>query len=445
MVSKVKSYPAFLFFNNHAERRKNIKYKMLYHIFEYLNSHFDIPGGGLFKYISFRAGGALIFSLIISILFGRRIIDALRKKLIGESIRDLGLHGQMEKKGTPTMGGVIIIMSIVIPCVLWARLNNVYVLLMLFVTIWLFIIGFLDDYIKVFKKNKEGMKARTKLAGQIVCGLVVALTLMYNKNVLIRLSETEANQSGYEIVNKVYPKENLPNNNQQLVHARALSTNVPFIKGNVFDYSKLVSWIGTRGKNLTPFVYILMVILVIVSVSNGANLTDGLDGLATGVSAIAGFTLIIFAYVSGNAILADYLNVYFIPNSGELVIYAACFVGACIGFLWWNSYPAQVFMGDTGSLALGGIIATLAIVLRKELLVPVLCGIFLIENVSVVLQVSYFKYTKKKYGEGRRIFKMSPLHHHYQKSGYHEQKIVNRFWIVAVLLAVISIITLKIR
>ncbi|MEP7269532.1 MAG: phospho-N-acetylmuramoyl-pentapeptide-transferase [Saprospiraceae bacterium] len=416
---------------------------MLYNLFEYINQHIDLPGAGLFKYISFRAGGALIFSLIISILYGNRIIKYLRKKQIGESVRDLGLQGQKEKEGTPTMGGIIIIMAIVIPCLLWARLDNVYILLMLFVTIWLFIIGFLDDYIKVFKKNKEGLQAKTKLVGQIICGLVVALTLMYNKGVLIRLSESEATKAGYEIVERVNVKEG--DQVKAMVHARALSTNVPFVKGNVFDYSKLLSWMGPAAKNCTPILYVLMVILVLVSVSNGANLTDGIDGLATGVSSIAGVALIVFAYVSGNAIFADYLGIYFIPNSGELVIFTSCFIGACIGFLWYNSYPASVFMGDTGSLTLGGVIATLAIVLRKELLVPIFCGIFLIENLSVVLQVSYFKYTKKKYGEGRRIFKMSPLHHHYQKSGMHEAKIVNRFWITAIFLAVIAIITLKIR
>jgi phospho-N-acetylmuramoyl-pentapeptide-transferase len=417
---------------------------MLYHFFDYINQHIDIPGAGLFRYISFRAGGALIFSLVITILYGNRIINYLRKKQIGETVRDLGLQGQKEKEGTPTMGGIIIIMAIVIPCILWARLDNLYVILMLFVTVWLFIIGFLDDYIKVFKKNKEGLKAKTKLAGQIICGLVVALTLMYNKNVMIRLSESEAVAAGYEIVEKL-PARDATGNVSSLVHARALSTNVPFVKGNVFDYSKLLGWISEEAKNLTWLLYILMVILVLVSVSNGANLTDGLDGLATGVSSIVGVVLIVFAYVSGNSIFADYLGIYFIPNSGELVIFTSCFIGACIGFLWWNSYPAQVFMGDTGSLALGGIIATLAIVLRKELLVPVFCGIFLVENLSVVLQVAYFKYTKKKYGEGRRIFRMSPLHHHYQKGGLHEAKIVNRFWITAVFLAVITIITLKIR
>ncbi len=417
---------------------------MLYYLFEYINQHIDLPGSGLFKYISFRAGGALIFSLIISILYGNRIINFLRRKQIGETVRDLGLAGQKEKTGTPTMGGIIIILAILIPCLLWARLDNVYILLMLFVTIWLSLIGFLDDYIKVFQKNKEGLKAKTKLAGQVICGLVVALTLMYNKNVQIRLTEAEAIESGYEIIEKVSIKDNAGNANT-LVHARALSTNVPFVKGNVFDYSKLIGWMGERAKKATPILYVLLVIFILVSVSNGANLTDGIDGLATGVSGIVWVTLIVFAYVSGNAIFADYLGIYFIPNSGELVIFTSCFIGACIGFLWWNSFPATVFMGDTGSLALGGVIATLAIVLRKELLVPVFCGIFLIENFSVVLQVAYFKYTKKKYGEGRRIFRMSPLHHHYQKGGMHEVKIVNRFWITAIFLAVLAIITLKIR
>ncbi len=416
---------------------------MLYHLFDYINNRFDIPGAGLFKYISFRAGGALIFSLIISIIFGQNIINRLKKKQIGESVRNLGLLGQKEKEGTPTMGGIIIVMAIVIPCILWARLDNVYILLMLFVTLWLFAIGFLDDYIKVFRKNKEGLQAKTKLAGQIVAGLVVALTLMYNKHVLVRLTEAEAVANQYEIV------EHLPhsteNPKQTLVHARALSTNVPFVKGNVFDYTKLLSWMGEGAKKLTPILYILLVIFIITAVSNGSNLTDGIDGLATGVSSIVGVTLGVFAYVSGNSFFADYLGIFYIPNSAELVIFTACFIGACIGFLWYNAYPASVFMGDTGSLTLGGIIATLAIVLRKELLIPVLCGIFLVEICSVMIQVSYFKYTKKKYGEGRRIFRMSPLHHHFQKGGMHEVKIVNRFWIIAVLLAVITIITLKIR
>lgn len=416
---------------------------MLYHLFEYINNHFDIPGAGLFRYISFRAGGAFILSLIISIVFGNRIIQWLRRKQVGETVRDLGLSGQKEKEGTPTMGGIIIIMSIVIPCILWARLDNVYILLMLFVTLWLFMIGFLDDYIKVFKKNKEGLQAKTKLAGQIVAGLVVAITLMYNRHVVIRLSESEAQTSGYEIIERVSVHEQ--GVDKHLVHARALSTNVPFFKGNVFDYSKLLGWLGESGKELTPMIYILLVIFIITAVSNGSNLTDGIDGLATGVSAIAGVVLGVFAYVSGNSIFADYLGIYFIPNSAELVIFTSCFIGACIGFLWYNAYPATVFMGDTGSLTLGGVIATLAIVLRKELLIPVLCGIFLVEICSVMIQVSYFKYTKRKYGAGRRIFRMSPLHHHFQKGGMHEVKIVNRFWIAAVLLAVISIITLKIR
>jgi len=417
---------------------------MLYHLFEYINQKVDIPGAGLFRYISFRAGGALIFSLLISMIFGNRIIRYLRAKQIGESVRDLGLNGQKEKEGTPTMGGIIIILAIVIPCLLWARLDNVYILLMLFVTCWLFLIGFLDDYIKVFKKNKQGLKAKTKLIGQIGVGLIVALTLLYNKHVLIRLPEAEALVNQYEIVEKL-PASTDPARSQTLVHARSLSTNVPFTKGNVFDYSDLLTWMGPLGQSLTPLLYILIVIFIVTAVSNGSNITDGLDGLATGVSAIVGVTLGVFAYVSGNAIFADYLGIYFIPNSSELVIFTACFIGACIGFLWYNAYPATVFMGDTGSLTLGGIVATLAVVLRKELLLPVLCGIFFIEILSVLVQVSYFKYTRKKYGEGRRIFKMSPLHHHFQKMGMHEAKIVNRFWILAVLLAVVTIITLKIR
>lgn len=440
MVSKVKSYPASLFFLHPENNRK----QMLYHLFDYINNQFDLPGAGLFRYISFRAGGALIFSLLISMLFGQRIIKYLQAKQIGETVRDLGLHGQKEKEGTPTMGGIIIILAILLPCILWARLDNVYVLLMIAVTLCLFFIGYLDDYIKVFKKNKQGLKAITKLTGQIAVGLIVALTLLYNKNVLIRVTEKEAIANQFEIMEKLPGTAN-PDNPEVLVHARSLSTNVPFTKGNVFDYAGILRWMGDASGTLTPLLYILIIIFIITAVSNAVNITDGLDGLATGVSSIVGVTLGVFAYVSGNSIFADYLGIYFIPNSGELVIFTACLIGACIGFLWYNAYPATVFMGDTGSLTLGGIIATLAVVLRKELLLPILCGIFLIEILSVMVQVSYFKYTRRKYGEGRRIFKMAPLHHHYQKSGMHESKIVNRFWIVAVLLAVVTIITLKIR
>lgn len=420
---------------------------MLYYLFDYLDKTFDLPGAGLFHYVTFRAGAAIILSLVISFLFGGRIIKFLRRLQIGESVRDLGLSGQKEKEGTPTMGGVIIIMSIIIPCLLFARLDNVYILVMLLSTSWMAIIGFIDDYIKVFKKDKEGLKGRFKIMGQIVLGLIVGLTMLLSKDIVVRLTAEEAQLRGYKAEKIVYATDPLHKNEmREWWYVKTTLTNVPFFKSNQFNYASLLWLAGKQqAENWVWLMFIPIVILIVTAVSNAANLTDGIDGLATGTSAIIGASLGVLAYVSGNTIFADYLNILYLPNTSELVIFSACFIGACIGFLWFNAYPAQVFMGDTGSLTLGGIIAALALLLRKELLIPVLCGIFLVENLSVVIQVSYFKYTKKKYGEGRRIFLMSPLHHHYQKLGMHESKIVTRFWIVGILLAVFTIITLKIR
>jgi phospho-N-acetylmuramoyl-pentapeptide-transferase len=400
---------------------------MFYYLFDYLDRKFDFIGAGVFRFISFRAGMAMILSLLIALFFGRKVIRYLRVKQIGESVRDLGLQGQMEKKGTPTMGGIIIIACILIPTLLFAKIDNIYIILLMISTVWMGLIGFLDDYIKVFKKNKEGLAGKFKVIGQIGLGLLVGLVMFFNKGVLIRTFLTNGN--GVTDYNK-YVDEHLP------------TTTIPFFKNNELNYHDLLNFISD---DYTWVIYVLVVIFIVTAVSNGANITDGIDGLAAGSSAIVALTLGILAYVSGNAIFAKYLNIMYIPNSGELVIFCAAFVGACIGFLWYNSFPAQVFMGDTGSLALGGIIAVLAIIVRKELLIPVLCGIFLVENLSVVMQVAYFKYTKKRYGEGRRIFKMSPLHHHYQKVGYHESKIVIRFWIIGILLAIITLATLKLR
>lgn len=404
---------------------------MFYYLFDYLDKEFDLMGAGVFQFISFRAGMAALLSLLITIVFGRRLIEMLRRKQVGESIRDLGLQGQMEKKGTPTMGGIIIIAAIVIPTLLFAQLDNVYVLLMLGALVWMGLIGFLDDYIKVFRKNKEGLQGRFKIVGQLVLGLVVGLTLVFHHDVVVR-EFTEPTVMQEEVVGTASNFEDV----------RSTKTTIPFVKNNEFDYKVLVSWIDP---SLTWIIYVLVVIVVVMAVSNGANITDGIDGLAAGSSAIIGLTLAIFAYLSGNAIFSDYLDIMYIPNTGELVIFCTAFVGACIGFLWYNSYPAQVFMGDTGSLSLGGAIAVLALIVRKELLLPVLCGVFLIENLSVIIQVSYFKYTKKKYGEGRRVFKMAPLHHHYQKMELHESKIVTRFWTIGILLAIITLATLKLR
>lgn len=407
---------------------------MLYYLFTYLDEKFDLTGAGVFQYISFRAGMATLISLLITIIFGKTLIRMLQKKQVGESIRDLGLAGQMEKKGTPTMGGLIIIAAIVVPTLLFAKLDNIYIILLLVTTIGLGLIGFLDDYIKVFKKNKEGLRGKFKVVGQVFISLLVGATLVFHPDVKVREFEDSPVQEQV-----LQAGETLE---LQFEDVKSTKTTVPFVKDNELDYSKILPF---ENDWVTAALYILIVIFIITAVSNGANITDGIDGLAAGTSAIIGLTLAIFAYISGNAIFSDYLNVMFIPNSGELVIFCTAFVGACVGFLWYNAFPAQVFMGDTGSLSLGGVIAVLAIVLRKELLIPLMCGIFLIENVSVILQVSYFKYTKKKYGEGRRIFKMSPLHHHYQKMEIPEAKIVTRFWIVGILLAIMTLATLKLR
>jgi phospho-N-acetylmuramoyl-pentapeptide-transferase len=412
---------------------------MLYHLFEYLNNNFDLPGAGVFQYISFRAGMAVITSLIISLVFGSRLIELLRKKQVGETVRDLGLEGQKQKQGTPTMGGLIILAAIIIPTLLFANLTNIYVITMLISTVWLGAIGFLDDYIKVFKKNKEGLQGRFKIIGQIGVGLFIGTMLYTHPDVLIKRKvftgePTVVEQNG-----------ELKEVNFYWQDVKSVKTTIPFVKNNEFDYAWLTAWAGEKARDYAWIIFIPLVIFVVTAVSNGANLTDGLDGLAAGSSAIIGVTLAIFAYLSSNIVFADYLNIMFIPKSAELVIFISGFVGACIGFLWHNSYPAAVFMGDTGSLALGGIIAAFSIAIRKELLIPIFCGIFLAENLSVIAQVSYFKYTKKKFGEGRRILRMSPLHHHYQKVGIHESKIVTRFWVVGILLAVISIVTLKLR
>ena len=416
---------------------------MLYYLFTYLHE-LGVPGAGLFNYISFRAAMAIITSLLISMVFGKRIINLLRRKQMGETVRDLGLEGQKEKEGTPTMGGLIILASILVPTLLFAKLDNIYVIIMLVSTVMLGTIGFIDDYIKVFKKNKEGLAGRFKVVGQIVVGIFVGSILYFHPDVQVH-EEVAAN---VEVVNSTDVTHLHAQNGEESVEdtkwikTKDMTTTIPFVKGNEFNYNWLI---GDTNKSYGWLLFIPIVIFLVVAISNGANMTDGLDGLATGTSAIIGIALAIFAYVSGHIEFADYLNVMYIPYSSELVIFISAFMGACIGFLWYNSYPAQVFMGDTGSLALGGIIAVFAIVIRKELLIPVLCGVFIVENLSVVMQVGWFKYTKKKYGEGRRIFKMAPLHHHFQKLGMHESKIVSRFWIVGVLLAVITIVTLKLR
>lgn len=416
---------------------------MLYYLFEYLQE-LGMPGAGLFQYISFRAAMAIVVSLLISMVFGGRIIDLIRKQQVGESVRDLGLEGQMEKAGTPTMGGLIILASILIPTLLFAKLDNIYVIMLLISTVWLGVIGFIDDYIKVFKKNKEGLKGKFKVVGQIGIGIIVGSILYFNQDVVVRhqvangatnVAQAEAGNLKKDDAAKSFVWE----------ETKSTKTTIPFVKNNEFDYKWFLSWLS---KDLLPYtwlIYIPIVILIITAMSNGANMTDGIDGLAAGTSAIIGVAIAVFAFVSGNQILADYLNVMYIPHSGEIVVFSAAFVGAAVGFLWYNSYPAQVFMGDTGSLALGGIIAVMSLSVRKELILPLLAGIFLAENLSVMLQVGWFKYTKKKYGEGRRIFLMAPLHHHFQKQGIHESKIVSRFWIVGIMLMVLSIVTLKIR
>lgn len=413
---------------------------MLYYLFEYLEKHYQFPGAGVFQYISFRASMAFIVSLIISLLFGKSLINIVRKKQIGESIRDLGLEGQMEKQGTPTMGGLIILGAILVPTLLLAKLHNIYIITLLIVTVWLGAIGFIDDYIKVFKKNKKGLAGKFKIIGQVGVAVIIGVLLFFNDNVIIK-EKVPTNDS----INEMRTINSVDEVDYEWVESTSTKTTIPFVKNNEFDYASLLSWMGEGATKYTWIIYLFVVIFIVTFISNGANMTDGLDGLATGTSAIIGVTLGVFAYVSGNTIFADYLNIMYIPNTGELVIYMSAFVGACIGFLWYNSYPAQVFMGDTGSLALGGIIAVYAIAIRKEMLLPIICGIFVAENLSVMGQVGYFKYTKKKFGEGRRILKMAPLHHHYQKVGMHEAKIVSRFWIIGILLAVLSIATLKLR
>lgn len=418
---------------------------MLYYLFRYLDT-LNIPGAGVFNFISFRAAAAVLTSLVISLLIGKKIIYFLQKKQIGETIRDLDLEGQYRKQGTPSMGGLIIIASIIIPVLLFAKLENVYVILMLITTLWLGFIGFMDDYIKIFKKNKEGLAGKFKVMGQISLGLIVALTLYFSDDAVVRVNVTAPRTATFASQDFSVSQPEAEIIHSTAVNIKSTKTTIPFVKENEFDYSWLIPFAKGETKQLLGWIlFVIVVIFIVTAVSNGVNLTDGLDGLATGTSSIAGVTLGILAYVSGNIIYADYLNIMYLPNIGELVIFASAFAGATIGFLWYNSYPAQVFMGDTGSLTLGGIIAVFAIVIRKELLIPILCGIFLVENLSVVLQVGWFKRTKRKYGVGRRIFLMAPLHHHYQKKGFPEPKIVTRFWIVAILLAVLSVVTLKIR
>ena len=413
---------------------------MLYYLFQYLEQEFQFPGASLFGYITFRAALAIILSLLISTIFGKRIINFLRKKQVGETIRDLGLEGQVEKAGTPTMGGLIIILATLIPVLLLSRLDNIYIILLLVTTVWMGAIGFIDDYIKKFKNDKEGLKGKFKVLGQVGLGIIIGATLYFSNDVTMKEKLPLAEQQQLLEQDPKIEKAKLFGD-----EIKSTKTTIPFVKNNEFDYADLITWINPGLKKYAWIVFILAAIFIITAVSNGANLTDGIDGLAAGSSAIIVLTLGIFAFVSGNIIFSEYLNIMYIPRVEEITIYITAFVGALIGFLWYNTYPAQVFMGDTGSLTIGGIIAVIAIAVRKEWLIPVLCGIFLAENLSVVMQVSYFKYTRKKYGEGRRIFKMSPLHHHYQKLGYHESKIVTRFWIIGILLAIITIVTLKVR
>jgi len=416
---------------------------MLYYLFQYLDKHLHVPGAGVFQYISFRTSMAVISSLLITMVFGKRLIDFLRKKQIGESVRDLGLAGQQQKQGTPTMGGLIILGAILIPTLLFAKLDNIYIILMLVCTIWLGTIGFIDDYIKVFKKDKEGLAGSLKILGQVGLGLIVGYTMYFNNDIVVQEKRVYTGSLAASHESFDQRRANMRSHFTPPMHST--KTNVPFYKNNEFDYASLVWFLGKDYRDYAFWAFIPIVIIIIAAVSNGANLTDGIDGLATGTSAIIGAALGILAYVSGNLVFSDYLNIMYIPNSGELVIFAGAFLGATVGFLWYNSYPAQVFMGDTGSLAIGGIIGAFAIIIRKELLIPVLCGIFLVEVLSVTLQVSWFKYTKRRYGKGQRIFLMSPLHHHFQKLGYHESKIVTRFWIVGIMLAIVTIVTLKLR
>jgi phospho-N-acetylmuramoyl-pentapeptide-transferase len=437
---------------------------MLYQLFSWLDKSFDIPGIGIFQFLTFRIAMAILLSLFLATVYGKKMILFLQKKQIGESVRELGLAGEQQKKGTPTMGGIIILMSVLIPTILFANLDKVYIRLMILCTVWLGLIGFLDDYFKIRarkdaqekgesykKKNSDGLAGISKVIGQVGLGIIIGVTLYFSNSVTVEreiistnvsasLAKGEKIAKGADVVVRTINGEE-----RRFVKVKTPITTIPFVKNHEFNYSKLISWMGPGAEKYTWIVYILVVTFIITAVSNGANITDGLDGLAAGVSAIIGAALGIFVYVSGNYVFADYLNVMYIPNLGELSIFVGAFVGACIGFLWYNAYPAQVFMGDTGSLALGGIIASLAIIVRKELLIPIFCGVFLIENLSVIIQVGYFKYTKKKYGEGRRVFLMSPLHHHYQKKGFHESKIAVRFWIITILLVITSILTLKTR
>lgn len=416
---------------------------MLYYLFEYLDK-LNFPGAGVFQYISFRSAITIITSLIISMIIGKKIILVLQKKMIGETIRNLGLEGQKEKKGTPTMGGIIIIGSIIIPVLLFADLKNIYIILMIITTLWLGTIGFIDDYIKVFKKNKKGLSGKFKIIGQIGLGIIVGVVFFFSNDVVVRIPANKVVLQ-QEVTQNTGTKQTLSDENTKYVNVKSTITTIPFFKNNEFDYKYLIWFLGDKAEKWVWLIFVIVVIFIVTAVSNGANMTDGLDGLATGTSAIVGTTLGILAYLSGNIIFASYLNIMYIPFTGELVIFAAAFIGATIGFLWYNAYPAQVFMGDTGSLTLGGIIAVFAIAIRKELLIPILAGIFLIENLSVMIQVWYFKRTRKKTGVGKRVFLMAPLHHHYQKKGYPEAKIVTRFWIAAIFLAVLTIVTLKVR
>ncbi len=409
---------------------------MLYYLFQYLESEYQFPGASLFQFITFRAAMAIILSLLISTIYGKRIINFLRKKQLGESIRELGLEGQAEKAGTPTMGGIIIILATLIPVLLFAKLDNIYVILLIVTTLWMGVIGFTDDYLKIKKKDKEGLAGKFKVIGQVGLGLIVGCTMYFHKDITIKEEKTVAE------IEQVVTAEDQSDFNPAV---KSTKTTLPFFKNNEFEYASLITWINDDLSKYAWLVFIPIVIFIVTAVSNGANLTDGIDGLAAGSSAIIVLTLALFAWVSGNIIFSDYLNVMYIPNSGEMTIYITAFAGALVGFLWYNTYPAQVFMGDTGSLTIGGIIAVISIAIRKEFLIPIVCGIFFIETLSVMMQVSWFKYTRKKYGEGRRIFLMSPLHHHYQKKGIHESKIVARFWIIGIFLAIIAVITLKVR
>ena len=426
---------------------------MLYYLFEFLENNYNLPGTGVFQYISFRSALAIITSLLVSMVFGGRIIKLIRNNQISEQVRELGLTGEEKKDGTPTMGGLIILSAILIPTLLFARLDNIYILIMLISTVWLGIIGFIDDYIKVFRKDKDGLAGRFKILGQLGLGIIVGLVMVFHPDITIK----EKLESPFEVneLRLVNIGDTLSIADYKIRHTdefgfkkiaeKSSKTTIPFFKNNEFNYHSLTAWMGEGMSKYSWLLFIIVVIFVITAVSNGANMTDGLDGLAAGTSAIIGATLVFFCYVSGNIIAADYLNIMYIPDSGELVIYMSAFVGSCVGFMWYNSFPAQVFMGDTGSLSLGGIIAVVAILIRKELMIPILCGVFLIENLSVIIQVGYFKYSKKKYGIGRRVFKMAPLHHHFQKLGIHESKIVTRFWIVGIMLAILTIVTLKLR